>query len=315
MIDKSSKLDFIFILVVLCLSEVTTEIKKAKNRQSNPGTVVRAASLSREFFAGWSSPEALLGEGVWRWSVTTSPMLQFPFESGGPAEVYLLALHAGANGRQMFELELNGHELGGAVFESAEPKTASFLVDRSQFMKSGLNRLRFSIPDARVAQPDARLLGLKLYSLSVAPVLVPTHGIGSDDSAYFFEGFSVDEGPWRWTNGPEARILYPLQRPNRQVPWGIQLTAATVGHRQVEVLVNGTSIAFLEFDGWDFVTAWAVFRGDLLLSGFNEIELRFDDTFQAEGDPREQLGLAVRTILISPEAANPPAPSAFSRAP
>ncbi len=257
-----------------------------------PGVAILPASPSAEF-GGWHDAEP-----GWRWARTRAPAIRFGCEHD-PGRLHVLALDCAAATEQQVELELDGHTVGHTVFSDLAPQSRRFLLAPEQLAVGESHELRLHLSGERIAiGADTRRLGLGFRSLKLAPLRFPSVSVAFPDDLYFLEGFSVAEEGLRWTDGPVARLAYPLRRIEPGV-YELRLTAGAFGRQKVEIRLNGSALAHWTFEDLRPRTRSVHFGAGLLRPGANELELRLPDAERPEGDPR-RLGLAFVTVRIGP---------------
>lgn len=240
-------------------------------------------------------------EGDWRWTWGQSAELAFELDSPLDDELGLLEIVAGSLGRQEVSLTLNETPLGTLTLDGFAPRGSAHLVELAVLHFGQENRLRFEVPGARSTEEDPRTLGLALRSVRLRRLPSPTEGVVFGDDALLIGGFSHAEPTFRWTDGPRATILYPLEAVKDSV-YRLEIVAGAYGEQVVEVSVNGTATGRVVLSGLEPASRTvAVPAGALRLGALNRIELAISRPSSPPGDTR-RLGLAfVRARLTAVE--------------
>jgi hypothetical protein len=104
--------------------------------------------------------DRMRGEGRW----TLLPVAELLFEPAG--QMRALTLTYGTNGRQAVRVELNDAVLFDAVVEAEETTLTVALPDGA--LRTGINRLRFIVPDARPrGRGDPRTYGVVVKQVTM----------------------------------------------------------------------------------------------------------------------------------------------------
>ena len=237
-------------------------------------------------------------EDAWRWSLGKSPGLLFMLDTFDPDRTYLLELYAGALGRQEVTVSLNGVTLGNLTYEGFDP-IHQFLIMRGDTLVKGDNRLRLQIPDAASVTDDSRVLGLALRSLRLYPMANDSQLVNFDDDAFFAAGWSEAEEDWRWSDGSEAELRYPMAEVARPF-YLLQLKAGALGNQRVEIFLNDHRLDNVELHGFQPQLLHTLVAGEILQPyQANRIEFRFPDARSTAQDSR-QLGMAFSEARLRP---------------
>ena len=257
-----------------------------------PGVEITPGSVAD--FTGWYAADR-----DWRWARDPEPSIRFRLEHE-PERVYTLAISAGAASPVAVDLDLNGRVVGQARFPDFTPLDYRFVIDTEDLAAEGGQELRFLISaEPVVLEGDPRALTLGLRHLRLAPLRFPSAAMLHIDDDYFLEGFSIAEQNLRWTREPMARLVYPLRAIVPAGCYGLRLRAGAFGRQEVEVAINGRSIAEWTFNGIEPRTHTVRFDPELLRAGVNLVDFSIPGAARPEGDPR-RLGLALFSIWIYP---------------
>ncbi|MEM7351224.1 MAG: hypothetical protein AAF657_10490, partial [Acidobacteriota bacterium] len=245
-------------------------------------------------FDGWYE-----AEGEWRWARSATPSLRFRLERA-PARDYILAFSGGSAAPVEVEFELNGVIVGRGHFDDLVPRDHRFLIDAAVLAMDGTNELRLRASGEPVVPAgESRALGLGLRTVRLTPLRFPSAALHFTDDDYFLSGFSIAEKRLRWTREPAARLVYPLHTLVHETCYQLHLSAAAFEHQQVDLRLNGQSVAQWTFEGLEPQIRSIRIASDLLREGPNLLEFDLPGARRPEGDPR-RLALAFISVRMYP---------------
>lgn len=280
------------------LEERSVEHQRARLEPYRLGDTIGPESSQAVFLHWYAS------EGDWRWTWGQSSALAFELDSPLGGELGLLEIVAGSLGRQEVSLRLNETPLGTLTLDGFAPQGSAHLVELADLRFGQENRLLFDVPDARPMGEDHRALGLALRSLRLRRLPSPTEGVVFSDDALFIGGFSQAEPTFRWTDGPRATLLYPLEVV-KDSAYSLEIVAGAYGEQVVDVSVNGTAAGRMVLSGFEPASRTVTVPAEALRPrALNRIELAIGRPRSPPGDPR-RLGLAfVRARLAAVEGSD-----------
>jgi hypothetical protein len=146
---------------------------------------------------------------------------------------------------------------------------------------------------------------MALVSLKIYPQVDHKAGVNYFQGELFQSGFSAAEKEWRWTDGTEAVLLYPLEAVDPAHPYTLELVAGASGSQPVELEVNGAPIGRLTFIGFTPQTQTLSLSGALLKANNpNTIHFLIPNASPPPGDSR-RLGLAFVSLKIYSNQSKP----------
>ncbi len=253
---------------------------------------------SDALFRAWYPPE-----NDWRWSRGPSPAILLKLGALPDTPLYLLSLHAGSLTPQDLTVEINGITVGSAFFNGFNTSWQLLAVDPALLRPLAENTIQLTIPDPAGTAEDPRQLGIALRSFGFDALPSDFAGITYRADTYFVQGFSGAESGWRWTDGPEAIIGYPIGYVS-DTPYVLELTAGTLGRQQVQLTLDGHSLADLMFEGFEPTThRLEIPPGLIRPTTLHQIRLVTPDAVMPAGETR-RLGLAFVSLVIAPADKN-----------
>ena len=243
-------------------------------------------------FRGWSPPAA-----DWRWSREPRAEIAIELMQLEEAELFLLEIEAGANGRQRFRPSWNDLALGEMLMEGFEPQRETVVLPPAT-LRLGENLLRIELPDAAAVAGRPRLLGIALRSLRIRGLRGDFRGFDFRDAGLFHSGFGEQESAWRWTDGQHSVLSFPVVRsPSRDDPT-LVFRVGALGRQRVEVRWDGESLGWMDVEGFEPIEIRVAVDPALLEpKTVHEIELYLPDATWVAGDSR-QLGLAFHSLTL-----------------
>ncbi|MBN1994189.1 MAG: hypothetical protein JW953_15935 [Anaerolineae bacterium] len=285
-------------------SEESLRQRSLEHQQKRLNTYALGDTITYEssdaVFWNWYEPE--IG---WRWSQGTSAGIVFKLASGTivPGRQYVIEILAGVAEAQKIGVTLNDRKLGELELEAFAgdvPETQTLIFKGMLLQENSLNKVDFYIPNVAITEnQEARTAGMAFVSLKIYPFTSDNQGVHYFDSEFFQAGFSDAEQEWRWTDGPEAVLVYPLEvvDPNRE--YVMEIISGALGVQEVKIILNGADIGSLTFAGTAPETHGLSFEGSLLKEHNNRIHFFIPNATVPKGDSR-QLGLAFVALKINP---------------
>lgn len=253
------------------------------------------------WFGGWYHIEE-----QWRWSRGgyATIELRLDDDEAGDAALYLLELVAGARRRQQVRVEVNGTLVGELELDGFEPVRRLVVVPATVLRQRADTVIGFVISDPGREPSDDRQLGLALRELRWRRLPADGETVSYTDDIFFTAGFSVAEAGWRWTDGRQARIDYPVgpaPRPEESAVAGdyvLELLAGANGRQRIELAVNGVAIGETVITGFEATRVVLPVPGAVVEANrMNTITLAIPNAATVPNDSRE-LGLALRSLAL-----------------
>jgi hypothetical protein len=284
-------------------TESSLRQRRLEHQQAHLGPYPLGNSLtfnSREaVFWNWYEPET-----GWRWTQGPASWLVFRLNNHliDPAKQYALEILSAARQNQNIRVTVNGVKVGDLqlkAFTGAIPQPQKLTFGGSLLKEGELNQIRFDRSAVTEGKDeDAPTSGMAFVWLKIYPFFGNSEGVNFFDSQAFIAGFSQMEQNWRWTDGPEAILNYPLGPVNPDQEYVLELTSGALDVQEVEVWLNGAKTGSLIFKGFEPQTQTLLLKGNLLRANDNNrVQLLIPAAYTPEGDSR-RLGLAFRSLKI-----------------
>ncbi len=258
-----------------------------------------AHDTSNALFHAWYPPET-----DWRWSRGSSPAITLKLGALPDAPLYLLGLRAGSLVPQDLAVEINGIAIGTASYDGFATKWQLLGVNPNLLRPLAENTIELTVPNPGGTADDPRQLGIALRSLQLFPLPADFAGVDYREDAYFLQGFSGAEAGWRWSDGSQASIAYPIGDAI-DTPTLLRLTAGTLGRQRVQVFLDEQPLGDLVFEGFEPKThSIEIPPGMIRSHRLHHIRLATPDAVVPPGETR-QLGLAFVAIELAAKIPSP----------
>jgi hypothetical protein len=239
-------------------------------------------------FINWDEPVA---DEHWRWSQSTSPQIALKLDDVDPRREYIMEILLGGPWDQEVDVMLNDTKIGHLLlpaYTGSMPEAQTLVFSGRLLENRGLDTLGF----------HASSPWLAFASLEIHPLLGDKGYINYFDGDFFQTGFSGAEKGWRWTDGAVATIVYPLTTIDVKKDYTMKISSGALGVQEIGIVLNGTHIGILTFEGFEPQTQTLTFSGTLLRDT-NTIDFHIPNASIPEGDSR-RLGLAFVSLSIAP---------------
>jgi hypothetical protein len=239
-------------------------------------------------FINWDEP---VTDEHWRWSQSTSPQIVLKLDDVDTSREYIMEVLLGTPLDQEVDVMLNDAKIGHLLlpaYTGSMPEAQTLVFSGSLLEHGSLDTIGF----------DASSPWLAFASLEVYPLLGDKGDINYFDSEFFQTGFSGAEKGWRWTDGAVSTIVYPLATIEIKKDYTMKISSGALGVQEIGIVLNGTPIGNLTFEGFEPQTQTLTFSG-ALLKDTNTIDFHIPNASIPEGDSR-RLGLAFVSLSIAP---------------
>ncbi len=281
-------------------SPTTLETRSLEHQQAQlplyiPGETIDFQS-EKAVFWGWTEPDV-----NWRWTQDQASNIVFRLANNTiiPNERYVVEILGGAKTDQTVEVVLNDTSVGQfnlEAFTGTPPMPQTLSFDGQVLREDTLNDLGFRLVGGDDQQPSEEMA---FVSLKIYPSLEQGAGIYFFEAEFFETGFSQAEKSWRWTDGQQAQIDYPMTIVETDRTYILELTAGALDEQEIQVFVNGTELGGMMFAGFEPQTQQLSLDGTLLISEtINKIQFSIPNATSPDGDTR-QLGLAFVSVKLN----------------
>lgn len=248
-------------------------------------------------FVHWYGPE----DG-WRWTRGDGASVLLRLPRIDPRRLHLLEILAGSMGTQRVGVHVNGVPVSEFNLTGFDPAWRLVAVPGSLLRSRAENTLELRVSDPSSTANDSRRLGVSLRQLRLAPLPTDFLEVTYADDPFFGDGFSEAEGGWRWTDGTQARLHYPVGSVIAESEYVLTIRARALGEQRIDLNLNGVSIGSTVVAGVELTSITQRFPGTLLLADqINRVELTLPDATTPPGETR-RMALALVSFSIAPVA-------------